>query len=351
MIFAIGSRVKFIYTGDEGIVTEWLDNNMLNVQLDDGEIIPAFEEDILRIEDYKLQFQNKPPVKAKSIPGKMPKVPKMPDMPEAKRQYAILKSKGIQVGFEAKQRSDDRIDKYIIHLINDTRYDALFTFTLNSQGKTPNIINGKIGTTSTYPLGELSFEQLSESAVMDLECWQLTTAGSGPRLHKSIKIKPQQFFKKVTTAPLLNRLMHLYIVFDNFEPEAPKETEDLQSYTKRKALENPKPKSSNAHKYTSFNTKDFAEFKTELDLHIEKITDNTKGMNNSDIVHLQMRRFQDYMQEALRLGVPRVFIIHGIGKGRLKNNIHRWLEDNPYVIKFKNEFHPNFGWGATEVDL
>jgi len=127
--------------------------------------------------------------------------------------------------------------------------------------------------------------------------------------------------------------------------------EDLKTYAKRKAKENTKPAKSNFRKFNSFNTKDFAEFNNELDLHIEKLTDTSKGMRNADMLHLQMRRFQDYMDQAIRLGVPRVFIIHGVGKGRLKNDIHRWLEDNPYVTGFKNEFHHNFGYGATEVDL
>lgn len=352
MIFAIGSRVKFIYTGDEGVVTELLEHNMINVELDDGEIIPAFEEDIVRIEDYKKLMQNKPPVKAKSVPGKIPKKPKEPDMPEVQRQYTILKSMGIQIGFEAQQRSDDRIDKYLIHLINDTRYAALFTFTLSSQGKTPRTVNGKIDSVATHTLGELTFEQLSESATIELDCWQLTTEGSGPKLNKSIKLKPQQFFKKKMTAPLLNKEVHLYVVFENFDPVVKTSSdEDLKAYAKRRAKENHKPVKNNFRKFNSFNTADFAEFKNELDLHIEKLTDTSKGMRNADMLHLQMRRFQDYMDQAIRLGVPRVFIIHGVGKGRLKNDIHRWLKDNPYVTGFKNEFHPSYGYGATEVDL
>ncbi len=352
MIFAIGSRVKFIYTGDEGVVTEMLEHNMINVELDDGEIIPAFEEDIVRIEDYKKLMQDKPPVKAKSVPGKMPKQVKGPDMPEIQQQYAILKSMGIQVAFEPQQRNDDRIDKYLIHLINDTRYSALFTFILSSQGKTPRTVNGKIESVSTHSLGELTFEQLSESAVIELDCWQLTTEGSGPKLNKSIKLKPQQFFKKKMTAPLLNKEVHLYVVFENFDPAVKvSKDEDLQAYSKRVAKENVKPSKSKFKKFNSFNTQDFAEFNNELDLHIEKLTDTSKGMRNADMLHLQMRRFQDYMDQAIRLGVPKVFIIHGVGKGRLKNDIHRWLKDNAYVIRYKNEFHHRFGYGATEVDL
>ena len=45
------------------------------------------------------------------------------------------------------------------------------------------------------------------------------------------------------------------------------------------------------------------------------------------------------MEEAVRQGVERVFIIHGIGKGHLRNLITATLIRNPNVITFKNEFH------------
>ena len=67
MLYAVGSRVRFINTGFEGTVTEILGDGMLSVHLDDGDEIPAFEEDLIRIEDYRL----KKPVKAQVLRGKV----------------------------------------------------------------------------------------------------------------------------------------------------------------------------------------------------------------------------------------------------------------------------------------
>jgi len=38
-----------------------------------------------------------------------------------------------------------------------------------------------------------------------------------------------------------------------------------------------------------------------------------------------------------------------IGKGRLRNEIASRLVQMPEVKTFKNEYHPNYGFGATEV--
>ncbi len=350
MILAKGSRVRFIFTGEEGTVTELLDDGMLNVRLDDGEVIPAFAEDVVRIEDNRPL--RKPPVKAKSVQGKKDKSPPPPKRIDPTRQYAILKSKGIQLAFATQKRPDGSTAHFDVYLINDTRYDVIYNFSLETEGHTPPQRHGKLERLSAQQIDQLPFDQLNESPQISIDCWQLTTEGTGPKLSRSIRLKPQQFFKKNTTAPILDIPVYLYIVFDKLEPDTkPPPTEDLQAYTKRKT---PPPTSQSNKGYSrlqKYDTRAFVDFNNELDLHVENLTDSTSGMSNADILHLQMRHFTDYMHRAIRLGVPKVFIIHGVGKGRLRSEISRWLNDNPYVIAHKNEYHHRFGYGATEVDL
>ena len=66
-------------------------------------------------------------------------------------------------------------------------------------------------------------------------------------------------------------------------------------------------------------------------------------------LQLQLDHFEQYIDKAIRLGVPRIYVIHGIGKGKLKNMIASRLIQNPQIKTFKNEYHPRYGWGATEV--
>ena len=62
-----------------------------------------------------------------------------------------------------------------------------------------------------------------------------------------------------------------------------------------------------------------------------------------------MLHFQRFLDNAIKLGVPRVFVIHGVGEGKLREAIAARLAENPNVSKFKNEFHHKYGYGATEV--
>jgi len=74
-------------------------------------------------------------------------------------------------------------------------------------------------------------------------------------------------------------------------------------------------------------------------------------MDNAQILRLQLSHFEAFIENALRIGVPRVFIIHGVGKGKLRDMIATKLIQNRDVETFRNEYHPRYGWGATEVEF
>jgi len=347
MIFAIGSRVRFIHTGYEGEVTAMLGDDMLSVLLDDGDEIPAFEDDLMRIEDYRAQLRNKPPVKAKVVKGKQEKLPEQPERPKIEAQYSILRSLGIQLAFEPQYKLDGNTEAYKLYLINDTQYDALYAFSLYLGDMLKMKANEKITSVSFVELGTIPFDYLNELLQINVECWQVTTQGTGKKLEKNIKIKARQFFKKIRTAPLLNVPVHHYVVFDSFDEERVEE-EDLKTYTQKnnRPGKNIWKKSGNS---SSNSVRDLANFNPEMDLHAEQLTARWHKMNSAEILRLQVKVFDDYLYKAIQVGVPKVFIIHGLGKGRLRNEIASRLIRHPDVKTFKNEYHPRYGYGATEV--
>ncbi|NUQ25737.1 MAG: DUF2027 domain-containing protein [Saprospiraceae bacterium] len=348
MLFAIGTRVRFIHSNDEGVVTALLGDGMVNVLLDDNFEIPAFLDDLVRAdEDF-------PTVKAKIVPGKQEKpapapAPTAPERPAAETQYTIIKGAGIQVAFDPVIKSDANAEKYLIYLINDTNFDVLFSYGLSLNNHLKYQHNGKLNGMSTYLVGELQFDDLNDSPEVDLQCWRILTDGTGSRLHKNLKIKPKQFFKRLVTAPLLNKPVHLFRAIENLKDAVTRqmEEEDLRAYTKRKAkpVFNDDPGSL----VDPHEVKELAEFVPELDLHIEQLVENPQKLSNAEILHIQLRHFDAYIDKALRLGIKRVFVIHGIGKGRLRDAIATRLLRLPEVDTFKNEFHPRYGYGATEV--
>ena len=86
-----------------------------------------------------------------------------------------------------------------------------------------------------------------------------------------------------------------------------------------------------------------------VDLHIEKITDDWKTLSNYEILKLQLKTFEKYYDLALAHLQPGLVVIHGVGEGKLRDEIHDILRLKKEVKSFVNEYDPRFGYGATEI--
>ena len=346
MVFAIGTKVRLKHTGDVGKVTGMLEHGMVNVLLEEDDMeLPVAEE---FLERYEVASKTK----ARIVQGKKDKTPQAPTSPEIALQYAILKSQGIQLAFDPIFKKDGTTERYDVYLLNATSKDIIYTFEINFLQSIPLKKNGQLKQFTALKIGDILFDALNDAPIVELEAWEMTTEGTGPRQHKELKIKAKQFFKKTVTAPFLNRPVHLYKLIETFDSlrakDKPKE-EDLLTYTERNAVPYKAKRKAN-HIYShQADVNEFANFPIEIDLHLEKLTDSRTKRSNSEKLRLQLSHFSDYIDKAVRLGVERVFIIHGVGEGKLRNEITSRLIQNSHVKSFKNEYHPRYGFGATEV--
>jgi hypothetical protein len=347
MLFAKGTKVKFRHTDDEGEVRGLVEGGMVNVYMPKYDMeIPAWPEDLIRAE-----ADGRHPVKAKVVEAKKEVAPSVPPPLAVESQYTILKSLGIQLVFEPMDSKTEIPEKYGLYLLNDTRYDVVFELRLLLNSRGPQTWNDKLRAVSYLRLGDFLYDDLNESPEFEMECSWLTTEGLSEPDFKSLKIKPKTFFGNLRTAPFLNRPVHWYRMFEKPEQTSQNISEDLASYTKRNAKPTARVGSSNAshRNYQVPDTNELAHFTPEIDLHIEKLTNSWRKLTSGDILKIQLSHFESFLNKAQRLGVERVFIIHGVGEGKLKDAIATRLIQNPGVNTFKNEFHPRYGWGATEV--
>ncbi|MEM9886184.1 MAG: Smr/MutS family protein [Bacteroidota bacterium] len=343
MLLAIGTKVRLKNTGDVGVVREVLGNDLFTVYIADIDMeIPAFESNLERVENSK--------VRAQIVKGKQPKA--RPAPPKVDTQYKILSRKGILLAFQPQYNQEDSIEGFEIYIINDTASDAIYSFELYLNEHALIRKNHKINSTDIDVLGSISFSQLNDKPFIAVSCWKVTTKETGKEHQKELKIKPQIFFTKKTTAPLLNQAAHLYTLFKTLDQAAEKpktSKENLSSYTRRKAR--PRADSSKNQFYLLHDVEELAAFSGEIDLHINQLVANAEKLDRKEILRIQLRHFDDFLRKAIRLGVERCFAIHGIGKGKLRDEIAKKLKQHPDVLDFKNEYHHRYGWGATEIVL
>jgi dsDNA-specific endonuclease/ATPase MutS2 len=86
-----------------------------------------------------------------------------------------------------------------------------------------------------------------------------------------------------------------------------------------------------------------------VDLHIEKITNDWEHLSNIEIISLQLKEFERYYDLAIAHHQPSLIVIHGVGKGKLKEEIHELVKTRREVKSFINQYDPRFGYGATEI--
>jgi hypothetical protein len=85
-----------------------------------------------------------------------------------------------------------------------------------------------------------------------------------------------------------------------------------------------------------------------VDLHIEKLLANTRGMTTFDILNHQVDTARGQLEFAMHKRIQRVVFIHGVGEGVLKQELRtlfRRYED----LRVADADYRTYGMGATEV--
>ncbi|WP_445749021.1 DNA mismatch repair protein MutS [Polaribacter sp.] len=93
--------------------------------------------------------------------------------------------------------------------------------------------------------------------------------------------------------------------------------------------------------------KDKSEVIFEVDLHINQLVNSTRGMDNFDMLNLQLDTAKRKLEYAISKRIPKLVFIHGVGEGILKSELVRLFQK--YPVKFYDASYKKYGFGATEV--
>jgi dsDNA-specific endonuclease/ATPase MutS2 len=115
----------------------------------------------------------------------------------------------------------------------------------------------------------------------------------------------------------------------------------MQEFIKEKEI--PKRK-----KGITLNKKERMQPAMEVDLHIHQLVPTTKGMDNYDMLTLQLDTAKRQLDFAVQKRIQRVVFIHGIGEGVLRSELE-YLFKRYENIKFYDADFQKYGRGATEV--
>ncbi len=89
----------------------------------------------------------------------------------------------------------------------------------------------------------------------------------------------------------------------------------------------------------------------EVDLHIDALLPDTRGLDNKDMLEVQMKHVRTTMEENIRTQGLRIVFIHGVGAGVLKGEIRRLLDRKYPKCQYQDASFREYGFGATMVTI
>ena len=125
---------------------------------------------------------------------------------------------------------------------------------------------------------------------------------------------------------------------------------DLKGYISRDAISQVKAEKQEEKKrnFTKEKKSSRDVFALEVDLHIEKLVPSKKGLNNYDILTIQLDTAKRQLDFAIRNRIPKLVLIHGVGEGVLKSELE-FLLKRYENITVQEANYQKYGQGAMEV--
>ena len=333
MKFQAGDDILVLLTNEEGKVLEIMNEKMVLVEVK-GVKFPIYTDQIDF--PYFKMFSEK--FKAEKKKVYIDQVQKEKARPKTKEGNGVTLS-FIPV-FDKDIFDDDIVEKFKLYLINQNETAYTFTYNLMIGGDSDFQLKNTVEPLSDFYLHDVKFEDLSDSPRFEFEfALKEPDKKKAPYFETSLKLKAKQLFKKIEEIQLKNEPSFSYLLLENYPDKTDEEKVDLSSlgnagyrvYDAGKIKQNLEPA------------------RTVVDLHIEKLTDSWKHLTNFEILTMQLKAFEKYYELAVAHYQSSLIIIHGVGVGKLRDEIHDILRLKREVKSFINQYNQLYGYGATEI--
>jgi len=334
MKYAPGDRVLILHSKEEAEVVEIINEKMVLVDVN-GIRFPVYIDQIDF--PYFHNFSSKKIVAPKKEKVYVDNLKKE----EVSKKYDV--HSGVWISFlpvfDKNIFDDDVVERIKIYLINQTADAFNFLYQIKFKGSPDFHLNNTVLPFNEFYLHDIPFEEMNDSPKFEFD-FSLLNPDKKKVSHfeTTFKIKAKQLFQKIEEMKLKNEPTFSFILFEDYPDKIEEVIPEYNNFQgKLYQISNGVQKLEPA--------------RSVVDLHIEKLTDNWEGLSNFEILTIQLRNFEKYYQLAVVHRQPNLIVIHGIGTGKLRNEIHEILKTKKEVRTFANQYHHDFGFGATEIFL
>ena len=338
MKYQVGDEILVLHSNEEGHIIEIMNKEMVMIEVR-GVKFPAYMDQIDF--PYFKRFTQKKLFPEKAAPQKI----YVDQIPKEKIKASQTKIEdGVWLHIVPKFSLDDFNDEVVeslkIYLSNHTRVGYQFVYEQLFLGEVGFSIESTI-----HPFTDFYIHDIQFAAVNDSPGFAVDFSLAEPHKKKAdhfetnLKIKPKQLFQKIETLKENNQAAITYLLFETY----PDKVED--NHIQMDILRSAGFKVYDANKIKQ----NLPSARTVIDLHIEKLIDRYDHLSNFEILTIQLTEFEKWFDLAQLHHLPSLTIIHGVGTGKLKGEIHDLLKVKKGVKNFINQYSDFYGYGATEV--
>ena len=337
MKYQVGDDILVLHSNEEGKVIEIINDKMVMIEVR-GVKFPAYMDQIDF--PYFHRFTKKKTEVPKPEKQYIEHIPKEKPTPNQ-----IKVEDGVWLSFLPKfsydEFDDEVVDYFKVYLVNKTETAYKFSYRQQlSNGAEGFSIDSEILKFQDFYLHDVPFDDLSNNPTFIFEfSLQKPEKRKADYYETNVKLKGKQVFKRIEEMKDKNEPGISYQLFDRY-PE--KKEDDRIEMT-----------SLSAKGYKIYDLSNIRQHleqpRSVIDLHIEKLSNAWEKMSNLEILNIQLREFEKWYELAVAHRQPSLIIIHGVGSGKLRDEIHELLKVRKAVKTFMNKYDPRFGYGATEI--
>lgn len=329
MKLRIGDKVRFLNEVGEGVISRIKDKNTVFVEMQDGFEIPFLTNQLVPIHTELILDKDTDNIELN------------PDAHLTDAIYFVI---------EPDHDFPSLINDYKLYLFNASSFNILYSYSIKDEEYFQTIKHGEAGAYQKVLLRQVKIQFFKEYFYHKVECLLFKNSffKAQTPIAEVLHITPKILQDSSTIKHDEFKFpVHAFLLKDDFANLTRVETElSLVDMARLKSIKEFKSQSRNSKSNKEY----LKSLEKTVDLHIEELVDKTNGMSNFEMLNIQLERFTDELDAAINKGMKKLIFIHGVGNGRLKQEIISILKTTSGVT-FHDASYKDFGYGATQVNI
>ncbi|QQS50849.1 MAG: DUF2027 domain-containing protein [Bacteroidota bacterium] len=341
MALTIGSKVRFLNDIGGGTIISMIDSHTAEVQTDDGFEIPVPLTELLP--DQNSTYDGVGSAEVRPIETPTPANLKPQIKPEAYRHQSFDGQAFLAIIPENERLL--HVSDFLLYLVNNSTYSLQFQVAQTEGSVFELIKTGRIEADSKALIKKYSQTAIGKIKKLRIQghFYKEGLYNPQPALDATHSLESLSFYKaaEFSENDYFNEKAVLFMKENLDMAEAVKNL-SKNDLLKVKQVKDPKPVPVEKPLQSEL---------IEVDLHIEEITESHAGLSNSEIIEIQLARFETALETAVRSNSKRIVFIHGVGNGILKLELRKKLDRKYPQLKYQDASFKEYGYGATMVSL